>query len=158
MQPKSKGMAYLLWFFLGVVGVHKFYLGKPVIGIVYIFTGALFGIGWLYDLITLGNQVDMYNAIHGGGGNRQQQEQQQSQNIVVNVGGNESSGDNKPKMSAEKEILQLANEKPQLTLRDVISDTSLDSDDAERALERMSEKGLVKETVDENGKKLYDAS
>ncbi len=61
---KSKGIAYLLWFFLGVLGVHKFYLEKFAVGIIYLLTGGLFLIGWLYDLFTLGNQVDVYNALH----------------------------------------------------------------------------------------------
>lgn len=61
---KSKGIAYLLWFFLGVLGVHKFYLEKIAVGIIYLLTGGLFLIGWIYDLFTLGNQVDVYNALH----------------------------------------------------------------------------------------------
>jgi TM2 domain-containing membrane protein YozV len=61
---KSKGIAYLLWFFLGVFGIHKFYLDKIAIGIIYLLTGGLFMIGWIYDLFTLGNQVDVYNALH----------------------------------------------------------------------------------------------
>lgn len=61
---KSKGIAYLLWFFLGVFGIHKFYLDKIAIGIIYFLTGGLFLIGWIYDLFTLGNQVDIYNALH----------------------------------------------------------------------------------------------
>jgi TM2 domain-containing membrane protein YozV len=61
---KSKGIAYLLWFFLGVFGVHKFYLEKIAVGIIYFLTGGLFLIGWIYDLFTLGNQVDAYNALH----------------------------------------------------------------------------------------------
>ncbi len=58
---KSKGTAYLLWFFLGVFGVHKFYLEKTGWGILYLFTGALCGIGWFIDLFTLGSDVDTYN-------------------------------------------------------------------------------------------------
>jgi TM2 domain-containing membrane protein YozV len=61
---RSKGIAYLLWFFLGVFGVHKFYLDKIAVGIIYFLTGGLFLIGWIYDLFTLGNQVDVYNALH----------------------------------------------------------------------------------------------
>jgi TM2 domain-containing membrane protein YozV len=61
---KSKGIAYLLWFFLGVFGVHKFYLDKIAVGIIYFLTGGLFLIGWIYDLFTLGSQVDVYNALH----------------------------------------------------------------------------------------------
>lgn len=61
---KSKGIAYLLWFFLGTFGIHKFYLGKTGVGILYFFTGGLFLIGWIYDLFTLGSQVDIYNALN----------------------------------------------------------------------------------------------
>lgn len=61
---KSKGIAYLLWFFLGIFGIHKFYLNKIGVGIIYLLTGGLFLIGWIYDLFTLGSQVDIYNALH----------------------------------------------------------------------------------------------
>lgn len=50
---KSKMMALLLCFFLGVVGAHRFYLGNFGIGLVYLFTGGLFGFGALYDFIML---------------------------------------------------------------------------------------------------------
>ena len=155
MQAKSKGVAYLLWFFFGLIGLHKFYLGKVGMGVIYLFTGGIFGIGWIIDLFTLGNQVDLYNALRQGGG--QQQAQQQSQNIVVNVAGQDS-GPSIPKTSPEKEILQLAEDNPQLSLQEIVSRTSLDLEDAEKALERMGQKGLIKEIVDASGKKLYDAS
>jgi len=58
---KSKLLAYLLWFFLGVFGVHKFYLHKWLWGVLYFFTGGFACIGWLIDLFTLGTQVDAYN-------------------------------------------------------------------------------------------------
>ncbi len=50
---KNKWVALLLWFFLGLVGGHKFYEGKVGMGILYIFTGGLFGIGMIVDFITL---------------------------------------------------------------------------------------------------------
>lgn len=58
---KSKGTAYILWFFLGLLGIHKFYLGKIGWGILYFLTLGIFGFGWFIDLFTLGNQVDVYN-------------------------------------------------------------------------------------------------
>lgn len=82
---KSKTTAYLLWFFLGGLGIHKFYLGKHGMGIVYLLTGGICGIGWLVDLFTLGGQVDAYNALF-----MSQQAlltgQSQQQTVVVNVG------------------------------------------------------------------------
>jgi TM2 domain-containing membrane protein YozV len=61
MRPKKLWVAYLLWFFFGFLGIHKFYLGKIVMGILYIITGGLFFIGWFVDLFTLPSQVDLYN-------------------------------------------------------------------------------------------------
>ena len=61
---KTKLAAYLLWWFLGFIGVHKFYLGKTGMGVLYLFTGGLFGIGWFIDAFTLGKQVDEYNRTH----------------------------------------------------------------------------------------------
>ena len=61
MKERETWVAYLLWFLLGFIGVHKFYLGKMGWGILYIFTGGLFFIGWLVDLFTLPSQVRRYN-------------------------------------------------------------------------------------------------
>ena len=58
---KSKTTAYLLWLFFGLFGVHKFYLNKLGMGILYIFTAGLFFVGWIVDLFTLGRQVEKYN-------------------------------------------------------------------------------------------------
>ena len=44
MHMKSTGTAYLLWFFLGALGAHKFYLNKTGMGILYIFTLGLFNL------------------------------------------------------------------------------------------------------------------
>jgi len=58
---KSKTTAYLLLIFLGIFGVHQFYLGKIGKGILYLFTGGIFLIGVFIDLFTLGGQVDNIN-------------------------------------------------------------------------------------------------
>ncbi len=54
-------VAWLLLGFLGIFGVHRFYQGKWITGILYLFTGGLFLIGWLYDLLTLNSQIDALN-------------------------------------------------------------------------------------------------
>src|SRR3978361_975582 len=81
---KSKSTAYILWFFLGALGAHKFYLEKTGMGVLYFFTFGLFGIGWIIDAFTLGGQVDTYNALFAartGGMNHNNN----VNNIVVNV-------------------------------------------------------------------------
>ena len=50
---KNKWVALLLCIFLGYFGAHKFYEGKILLGIVYLFTFGLFGIGWFIDCILL---------------------------------------------------------------------------------------------------------
>lgn len=63
MKRKSKALSYILWFIgiFGLLGFHRFYLGKIGTGIIWMFSAGLLGIGAAYDLITLGNQVDIYN-------------------------------------------------------------------------------------------------
>eukprot|EP01118_Nematostelium_gracile_P008916 TRINITY_DN2981_c0_g2_i1.p1 TRINITY_DN2981_c0_g2~~TRINITY_DN2981_c0_g2_i1.p1 ORF type:complete len:138 (-),score=32.15 TRINITY_DN2981_c0_g2_i1:112-486(-) len=54
-------VAYVLWLFLGVLGVHRFYLDRPLSGIVWLLTGGLCGIGWLLDLCLIPGMVDDCN-------------------------------------------------------------------------------------------------
>lgn len=44
--------------FFGFAGINRFYLGKPVTGLIWFFTGGLFFIGTIYDLITMERQVE----------------------------------------------------------------------------------------------------
>lgn len=52
-KPKNKWTAFFLCLFLGYLGIHKFYEGRIGLGILYLFTCGLFGIGWLIDGIAL---------------------------------------------------------------------------------------------------------
>ncbi|MGL5017395.1 MAG: NINE protein [Luteolibacter sp.] len=54
-------VAWILLTFLGMFGVHRFYMGKIGTGILWLLTGGLFLIGWLYDFCTLNRQVDEIN-------------------------------------------------------------------------------------------------
>lgn len=53
VRVKNKWVSFLLCLFLGYLGAHKFYEGKIGIGILYLITFGLFGIGWLIDCIAL---------------------------------------------------------------------------------------------------------
>jgi TM2 domain-containing membrane protein YozV len=54
-------LAWFLLTFLGIFGIHRFYLGKWITGILYLLTGGLLGLGILYDFWTLNEQVSEIN-------------------------------------------------------------------------------------------------
>ncbi|WP_145076997.1 TM2 domain-containing protein [Poriferisphaera corsica] len=55
--PKPE-FAYIFWFlcFLGLFGVHRFYSGRWVTGILWLLTGGLFLIGQIIDLVLIPGQ------------------------------------------------------------------------------------------------------
>jgi TM2 domain-containing membrane protein YozV len=65
-QQHSKGLSFLLWLscLFGICGIQRFYLGRPVSGVLYLFTFGLLGIGQLVDLFLLPGMVDEANTKH----------------------------------------------------------------------------------------------
>ncbi len=59
--PFDYTLSWILLTFLGLFGVHRMYLGKWISGIIYLLTGGLFGLGFLYDFWTLNEQVSYRN-------------------------------------------------------------------------------------------------
>jgi TM2 domain-containing membrane protein YozV len=59
--PKDYSLAWILLTFLGVFGIHRFYLGKWGTGILYLLTLGIFGIGLIYDFWTLNSQISELN-------------------------------------------------------------------------------------------------
>ena len=52
-SPKSRLVAFLLCFFLGELGIHRFYVGKVGTGLLWLFTAGFLGIGTLVDFIMI---------------------------------------------------------------------------------------------------------
>ena len=50
---RKRTTALLLCLLFGGFGAHRFYVGKKGSGRLYLFTGGLFGIGVLYDLVLI---------------------------------------------------------------------------------------------------------
>ena len=53
ISEKGKGATALLCFFFGGLGIHRFYVGKVGTGLLWMFTGGLFGIGWIADFFVI---------------------------------------------------------------------------------------------------------
>lgn len=58
-----KGTSYLLWLgiLVGFGGLHRFYNGKMLSGMLWLLTGGFFGIGQLVDLLLIPEMVDEHN-------------------------------------------------------------------------------------------------
>ncbi len=55
-------VAWVLLTFLGLLGVHRMYMQKWFTGIIYLLTGGVLGLGYLYDFLTLNNQITIVNS------------------------------------------------------------------------------------------------
>lgn len=53
MSKYNKTIALLLCIFLGYFGVHNFYVKKNKMGLLYLCTIGLFGIGWIVDIVLI---------------------------------------------------------------------------------------------------------
>ena len=49
----NKVVLFLVCFFFGVLGVHRFVVGRFLSGLLYLFTAGLFGIGVIVDLVCI---------------------------------------------------------------------------------------------------------
>jgi TM2 domain-containing membrane protein YozV len=61
-RKKSSGTAWLLWFFLGGIGGHRYYLGKTGTAILMTLTLGFLGIWTLIDLFLLSGMIRNTNA------------------------------------------------------------------------------------------------
>ncbi len=59
--PIDYNITWLLLAFVGYFGIHRMYMGKWISGLVYLLTFGRFGLGWIYDLWTLNDQITLIN-------------------------------------------------------------------------------------------------
>lgn len=93
---KSAGVAYVLWLpcIFCICGLHRFSVGKPISGLIWLFTLGLLGVGQLIDLLLIPGMVEAANlkmAVFGRGGI------QNTNNIVVNVVNDNDNSERRPR-------------------------------------------------------------
>jgi TM2 domain-containing membrane protein YozV len=59
--PIDYTVAWLLLVFLGLFGIHRMYMGKWFTGIIYLLTFGIFGLGYIYDMWTINDQITVLN-------------------------------------------------------------------------------------------------
>lgn len=62
--PIDYTVAWVLLTFLGILGIHRLYMGKWMSALLWFFTGGLFLMGYLYDYWTLNEQISEVNSGH----------------------------------------------------------------------------------------------
>ncbi|MBL4608998.1 MAG: TM2 domain-containing protein [Pseudomonadales bacterium] len=60
---KNYDLAWVLLTFFGLFGLHRFYMEKWFTGLLYLFTGGLLGVGYIYDYWTLNEQLDYLHRV-----------------------------------------------------------------------------------------------
>ncbi len=61
---KNYALTLTLTILFGFLGLHRFYVGKVGTGILFLFTGGFFLVGWIIDIFTVafGNFTDKTNS------------------------------------------------------------------------------------------------
>ncbi|MDR2630728.1 MAG: TM2 domain-containing protein [Spirochaetaceae bacterium] len=152
----SLGLAYLLWFFsgFGVLGFHRFYLGKIPTGILWMCTFGMGTIGAIYDFFTLPGQVReanirdaLYNQIRAGHSREGPRWRYADDAQVRRV---------HEKESTERVILKLAKQhKGILTPTEVALEANISIEEAKKDLEALVSKGFAEIRVRKSGTIVY---
>jgi TM2 domain-containing membrane protein YozV len=167
-EPKNLAIAYLLMFFMGFFGVHKFYLGKIGHGVLYAVL-SMTGLGTVpvffalvYDFFTMPTQVHNSNQLLGYDssiGSVIFEDHSFEQDLVetddYEVVYQEPEKPKEPEKSIEHQIIELAekSDMSQLTLRDLIK-AGYDIDESKEVLEKLAQEGVCEEVM-VNGAKVY---
>jgi hypothetical protein len=157
---KDSGTAYILWAFglCGLCGLHRFYLGQPVPGILYLLTFGVCGIGQLVDLFLIPGEVRTANLLDS--------KTTTEQNVVVQVGDNYiKSKENdrlrsvdqkttKPLSLAHK-ILEECSAPHPISLAQIIIATGEPLAEVKKTVEELATEGLISQEINENGSIVY---
>ncbi len=150
-ESRNVGMAYLLLvlpMFCMIAGLHRFYLNRPVSGLLYLLTFGLFGMGTIVDLFLLPKMVEEENMRIG------------DINRWRSLAGSTAQHGSVPTMSveasSEQAILRLARDNQgRVTVTMVALETGLSLRRAKLQLERLCKDGYAERDVTMEGATLY---
>ena len=150
-------IAYFLWLLsgCGILGFHRFYLGKKFTGFLWMCTFGLFGLGAFYDLLTLPRQVQEANL-------RQELLEQLRRRCsggamrYANDGEFRVMDGKAEKEKPEQTALKLAKEnKGVLTVSDVAMGAGISMEEAKKLLESLVSRGFAELRVRKSGSLVY---
>jgi hypothetical protein len=156
----SVGLAYLLWFLSGFgwAGFHRFYLGKIPSGLLWLCTAGLFGIGSIYDFLTLGRQVREanYHSALMGWSRRPGFGREKGSWRNVEDGEIRIIRKNSKKENPERAILRIAkNNRGIIAPGSLALETDISIDEAKKQLETLVSKGFAELRVRKTGTIVY---
>lgn len=138
-------IAYFLWFIsgFGVLGLHRFYLGRIGTGLLWFFTGGLAGIGGLFDLFYIPTMVREENLRRG-----YRSALDSDTHFSISTPRRES----QPKDSLEKVILRTAKKnKGVATPGEVALEGDIPIEEAKKALEALVSEGFAEMRIRKSG-------
>ena len=162
MAPVNFGTAYLLWAlgFIGLHGLHRFYLNKVGTGVLWLLTGGVCLIGWIVDAITLPEQVRMHNLlVEQRRSNTYNNPNYTNTNTATSAttGYTPQTRYYNPPATPEKQILNIAKEKGgRVTVSEISMNSNLSLDEAEKYLKEMASKGYAGMDVNDSGIIIYE--
>ena len=144
---KDLTVAYLLWFFLGFFGAHKFYMNRIGMGIFYLFSYGGFFIGWFIDLFTLPKQVREANILLVA----------KMSNITEQVKEIKTKPKKLTQVEKEKIVLQIAKKyQGRVTPIEVATDSDLSIDESEELIKKLASRGYCEIKVTASGGIFYE--
>lgn len=156
MESKQTGTGYLLLGLsvFGVAGIHRFYLGRPVSGLLWFLTFGLFGVGSFVDLFLLPSMVREENLRLGVADLQTRLLASGSSELPAALVAAPPSF--VPNQTPEQSILHAAKASDGcLTVAGASLVTGLPLRKAEKMLERLVKNGHAERDVNEEGARLY---